>query len=88
MSKYNGAEHDLWGQNAGGLLETVELDENRESIDQAIVTLPDREALVIRMYYQEDLNMREIGVRLGCSESRVCQLHAKALIRLKSRLGE
>ena len=40
------------------------------------------------MYYDEELNLREIGEVLGVSESRVCQIHGQALIRLRSRLGE
>ena len=40
------------------------------------------------LYYDEDLNLREIGEILGVSESRVCQIHGQALIRLKARLAE
>ena len=40
------------------------------------------------LYYDEDLNLREIGEILGVSESRVCQIHGQALVRLKARLSE
>jgi len=40
------------------------------------------------LYYDEDLNLREIGDVLGVSESRVCQIHGQALIRLRARMGE
>jgi len=48
----------------------------------------ERERLVMAMYYDEELNLREIGEVLGVSESRVCQIHGQALIRLRARMGE
>lgn len=50
--------------------------------------LPERERLVLALYYQENLNMKEIGQVLSVSESRVCQLHAQAVARLRSRLTD
>src|SRR5207244_9446344 len=61
--------------------------EARESIADAISRLPEREKLVITLYYYEDLTLREIGEVLGVTESRVSQLHTKAILRLKARLG-
>ena len=52
----------------------------------AITSLPEREKLVITLYYYEDLTLREIGEVLGVTESRISQLHTKAVLRLKSRL--
>lgn len=49
--------------------------------------LPERERLVLSLYYHEDLNLREIGAVLDVTESRVCQIHSQALIRLKARLA-
>jgi RNA polymerase sigma factor for flagellar operon FliA len=49
--------------------------------------LPEREKLVMSLYYEQDLNLREIGEVLGVSESRVCQIHGQALIRLRARLN-
>ena len=43
--------------------------------------------MVMGMYYEEDLNLREIGEVLGVSESRVCQLHSQAIVRLRSRIA-
>ena len=83
-----GAESDLWRQSECGLLETIESEEDRDIVGHAVDSLPEREALIIKLYYHEDMTLREIGGVLGCSESRVCQLHAKALIRLKARLAE
>lgn len=59
----------------------------RKSVADAIATLPERERLVMSMYYDDELNLKEIGAVLGVSESRVCQLHGQALIRLRSKLS-
>ncbi|MEY3201620.1 MAG: hypothetical protein RIR70_1170, partial [Pseudomonadota bacterium] len=58
------------------------------SLLDALGKLPDRERLMMRLYYEEDLNLREIGEVLGVSESRVCQLHKQAVFRLRAMLGE
>ncbi len=57
-----------------------------EAIVGAIDTLPERERTVLALYYDEELNLREIGEVLGVTESRVCQIHSQALVRLRSRL--
>jgi RNA polymerase sigma factor FliA len=61
--------------------------ELREIVADAITSLPEREKLVITLYYYEDLTLREIGEVLGVTESRVSQLHTKAILRLKARLS-
>ena len=60
----------------------------RASLAQAIEALPEREKLVMSLYYTEGLNLKEIGAVLKVTESRVCQLHGQALVRLKARLVE
>lgn len=60
--------------------------EKREHLKVAIEALPEREKLVITLYYQEELNLKEIGAVLGVSESRVCQLHSQAVSRMRGRL--
>jgi RNA polymerase sigma factor FliA len=60
----------------------------RDALAAAINGLPEREKLVLSLYYDEDMNLREIGEVLEVSESRVCQIHGQALIRLRSRLSE
>jgi RNA polymerase sigma factor for flagellar operon FliA len=66
-------------------LDNVDL---REQLVEAIETLPERETLVIALYYFEGLTLREIGEVLGVTESRVSQLHSKAVLRLRSRLAK
>jgi RNA polymerase sigma factor FliA len=61
--------------------------ELREAIADAIARLPEREKLVVTLYYYEELTLREIGEVLGVTESRVSQLHTKAVLRLKARLS-
>ena len=61
--------------------------EMKEMIADSISRLPEREKLVITLYYYEELTLREIGEVLGVTESRVSQLHTKAILRLKARLA-
>src|SRR5438034_1082704 len=60
--------------------------EVREALALAIAKLPERERTVITLYYYEELTLREIGEVLGVTESRVSQLHTKAILRLKAKL--
>jgi RNA polymerase sigma factor for flagellar operon FliA len=70
-----------------GPLEQLEMDKFRDGLAKAVSGLPDRERLVMSLYYDEELNLREIGAVLGVSESRVCQIHGQALMRLKARMS-
>ncbi|BDX07723.1 RNA polymerase sigma factor FliA [Planctobacterium marinum] len=58
----------------------------QKALANAITTLPEREAIVLSLYYDEELNLREIGEVLDVSESRVSQIHSQAMLRLKSRM--
>jgi RNA polymerase sigma factor for flagellar operon FliA len=94
---------ELWSTSGEGdqvsLLDTIEdtsglrpadvLDasELREALADAIARLPEREKLVVTLYYYEELTLREIGEVLGVTESRISQLHTKAILRLKARLA-
>ena len=60
----------------------------KDRVADAIARLPEREKLVIALYYYENLTLREIGEVLGVTESRVSQLHTKAVLRLRSHLSE
>jgi RNA polymerase sigma factor for flagellar operon FliA len=58
----------------------------RASLATAIEALPEREKQVMGMYYEHDMNLKEIGAVLGVTESRVCQLHSQAVSRLRTKL--
>jgi RNA polymerase sigma factor FliA len=60
----------------------------REDLVAAIDALPEREKKVMGLYYEQELNLREIGEVLGVSESRICQLHTQAITRLRARLRQ
>ncbi len=68
-------------------LKNLEKNKFKEALTESIKGLPDREALVMSLYYDEELNLREIGEVIGVSESRVCQIHGEALIRLRARMS-
>ena len=94
---------ELWTVSSGGdqiaLIDTIEdpqglepqsalaETELKEALAESISRLPEREKLVVTLYYYEELTLREIGEVLGVTESRVSQLHTKAILRLKARLG-
>ncbi|MEK8047703.1 MAG: RNA polymerase sigma factor FliA [Burkholderiales bacterium PBB6] len=58
----------------------------REALVEAIKHLPEREQYVMSMYYEHDMNLKEIAAVLGVTESRVCQLHSQSIARLRSKL--
>ncbi|GAB2709333.1 RNA polymerase sigma factor FliA [Aliiglaciecola sp. 3_MG-2023] len=58
----------------------------QKALAHAITTLPEREAIVLSLYYDEELNLREIGEVLEVSESRVSQIHSQAMLKLKSKM--
>ena len=60
----------------------------REALVEAIEKLPEREQYVMSMYYEHDMNLKEIAAVLGVTESRVCQLHSQSIARLRARLRE
>lgn len=95
---------DTFGDDSGGsslsMIDTVE-DKNspdpqgeyeagelRHRLAEAISSLPEREKLLIALYYHENMTLKEIGEIICVSESRVCQLHAQAILRLRQRLNQ
>jgi RNA polymerase sigma factor for flagellar operon FliA len=69
-----------------GPLEILEDERFRRALVQAINVLPEREKMVMGLYYEREMNLKEIGEVLGVSESRVCQLHSQAVARLRAKL--
>jgi len=72
---------------AHGPMGAFEVAETRQLLGQAINTLPEREKIVLTLYYYENLTLQEIGRVLGVTESRVCQIHTKAVLHLRSRFN-
>ncbi len=72
---------------APGILDGLQREDLRRLVAEAIAGLPERERLVMGLYYDEELNLREIGAVMGVSESRVSQIHSQAVIRLQARLA-
>jgi RNA polymerase sigma factor FliA len=68
--------------------ESMLRDDFKRALAGGIRDLPERERLVMGLYYQNELNLKEIGHVLGVSESRVSQLHSQAVLRLRARLSE
>jgi RNA polymerase sigma factor for flagellar operon FliA len=62
--------------------------ESSQKLVESISQLPEKEKLIISLYYRDELNMKEIGKILNLTESRVCQLHAQAISRLKNVLSK
>jgi RNA polymerase sigma factor FliA len=94
---------ELWSRSGSGdqiaLIDTIEDEagpdpelsleraEIKEALAESISDLPEREKLVVTLYYYEELTLREIGEVLGVTESRVSQLHTKAILRMKAHLA-
>ncbi|PAJ74678.1 RNA polymerase sigma factor FliA [Pseudoalteromonas sp. NBT06-2] len=66
----------------------IKNDKFNTSLIKAIKTLPERDALVLSLYYNEEMNLKEIGQILDVSESRVSQIHGQAMIRLKAKVSD
>jgi len=60
----------------------------KQELERALKRLPERERNIMVLYYQENMTLKEIGQMLGMSESRVCQLHAQSIVKLKNILNE
>ena len=72
----------------GDPLSQIEDEQLREALIDAIGKLPEREKLLMGLYYEQELNFKEIAAVLGVTESRVCQLHGQAVSRLRTKLHE
>jgi RNA polymerase sigma factor for flagellar operon FliA len=66
---------------------SFESEETRQMLASSVNILPERERLVITLYYYEGLTLAEIGSVLGVTESRVCQMHTKAVLELRNKMN-
>ena len=84
----HGGMHEDTGSTLTEPLHELEDERFQSALADAIAHLPERERLVLALYYDDELNLKEIGEVLGVSESRVSQLHSQCAARLRARLGE
>ena len=68
--------------------ENAEENNVKQELERALMRLPERERIIMVLYYQENMTLKEIGETISMSESRVCQLHAQAIMKLKNILSE
>lgn len=78
---------DYIGNPITGPYEKLQSEDFKKKLASEIRALPDREKMVISLYYNEELNLREVGEVLGVSESRISQIHTQAVTRLKTKLS-
>ncbi len=78
---------DTVADSADGPVQSYEVEEMRQILAEAITRMPEREKVVLMLYYYEGMTLAEIGQVLGVTESRVCQIHTKAVIHLRSKLA-
>jgi len=88
LSQQGERENETLSEDEYSPLDELQMDSFRQHLAKAIATLPEREQLVLALYYDEELNLKEIGAVLEVSESRVSQIHSQAAHRLRSRLAE
>lgn len=81
-------DRQIGGDEEANPLEMLGDQRFRDGLIQAIEDLPEREKMLMGLYYEQELNFREIAAVLGVTESRVCQLHTQAVSRLKAKLRE
>lgn len=78
---------DSVSDNAPSIIDGMQKEDTQRILSEAVAGLPERERLVMALYYDEELNLREIGAVMGVSESRVSQIHSQAVIRLQARIS-
>ncbi len=78
---------DTVADSGDGPMGVYEVEEMRQILAESINRMPEREKIVLTLYYYEGLTLAEIGRVLGVTESRVCQIHTKAVLQLRSRIS-
>ncbi len=83
-----GEQKEDSSEHLSGPYQKLQQDFFKQGLAENISHLPERERLVMALYYDEEFNLREIGEIMGITEGRVCQIHGQALIRLRSRMTD
>ncbi len=83
-----GSKDEYKSGDFNGPYEHIQEDNFKCGLVDKISSLPEREKMVVSLYYNEEFNLREIGEILGITEGRVCQIHSQALLRLRARMSE
>ena len=90
LEDLSGDDEDYLEHHPSGIsldpLAILEENDMRSALVAAIADLPEREKLMMALYYEQDLNLREIGEVMGVTESRVCQLHSQSIARLRAKM--
>ncbi len=81
-------DYQVPGANQDSPFEHLSDDEYQKLLADSIRSLPEKEQLVMSLYYHDELNFREIGQVLDVSESRVCQIHGQAMLRIRSKMSD
>jgi RNA polymerase sigma factor FliA len=83
------SDHSMWFADLGeGADEALERDQLKEAVAEAIRTLPQRDAMVLQLYFVEEMNLEEIGQTLGVGAARICQIKKAALDRVRATLAD
>lgn len=88
IASTGGGKEDATAAQIQGPYHELQDEDFKQGLVDKISSLPERERLVMALYYDEEFNLREIGEILGVSEGRVCQIHGQALVRLRARMTE
>ena len=88
IASMGGCKDELNSSEINDPYEQLQEEDFKQGLVKKIAGLPEREKLVMALYYDEDFNLREIGEILGITEGRVCQIHGQALLRLRARMND
>lgn len=86
ISAFGGCQDEYDSSDQDNPYDQLQEEDFKQGLVEKIESLPEREKMVMALYYDEEFNLREIGEVLGITEGRVCQIHSQALLRLKSRM--
>jgi RNA polymerase sigma factor for flagellar operon FliA len=88
IAALDGCNDELTSSELNNPCDSLQEEEFKKGLVEKIASLPEREKMVMALYYNEEMNLREIGEILGITEGRVCQIHGQALLRLRARMND